>query len=126
MKASISTLKRWAARPEFTRIWRETETEWREAAQADVYNAGKLAVETMVLLMQSAKSDFVRVQAAKAVGDWAGLGQTTDDNSKDDREELLAALAAIQHRQLAVIQQTKALPAGDIVEGQLVGTEELG
>lgn len=102
--------KRLAATPEFKAEWQALEDFWRTTASANTKEAAREAVVTLVGVMRNSRSDLARVQAAKIIGDWANLGNISEEQKSDDKEELDALLRILHSRTTVVIETTPQSP----------------
>jgi hypothetical protein len=128
MRVSSRTLQRWALSPEYHGLFDEMKREWKEQAEGRIHELGHEVIEVMVELMHNEKSVFTRFQAAKALGDWMGLGQTKIEEERDDRNELAALYdqLAARRQELQVnvtVEHINApdqprLASGMIIEGE--------
>lgn len=98
LAVSERQLRRWASTPEYAQVWKEMEQEWVSTSRARVKDSTDLAIETLVEIMTTSRSALARVQAAKTIGQWAGLGQHETEQATDDREEVIRLLQFIQAR----------------------------
>jgi hypothetical protein len=109
MRVSLNRIRRIRRDPIYHRLYEELQVEWNKAAQAKVADYVLEAVQTMRELMLHSPRDHVRYEAAKAIGDWAGLGREKIDAVKDDREGLEKLYELMKAR-----QQQAALPAPSV------------
>lgn len=73
--------------PDYITIRTARRTEMREDAITQIHEIGHEALDTMRNLL-FAKSELVRFNAAKQLGDWMGLGNLRQQAEDDEREEL--------------------------------------
>jgi len=113
LRVSARTLKRWALEPAYAQIWSDLKQYWRDSAQGRVAEAGELAIATLIDLMTGPKtSALVRYYAAKAIGDWAGIGTEAAAKVQDDRDELNEIYRLLAKRPPQVNVQ---LPPGTLI-----------
>ena len=112
LKVSPRTIKYWLASDEYKTLRAEMQAEWREHAEYQVADLSALALQTMKDLMENDKSGHVRFEAAKAIGDWLGLGQHETEERADDRAELerLARILAERPAQIDTQQNVYVMP----------------
>lgn len=102
---STRTIARWRKTPEYIAAERELRAQRRMQSFDLVDSYAGIAIETLKSIAESGRSEIARVNAARTLGEWAGLNaQRTPPDAEDDLGE---ALAMIQRRiaepQIAVL-----------------------
>jgi hypothetical protein len=77
----------------------EMRVEWMEQARTEVHSLAAQSLQTMRELMSPAtRSEHVRFEAAKAIGDWLGLNLQPEAAGGDDRTELARLTRLVEER----------------------------
>ena len=128
MSVGERTLRRWAKSDEYQRVLDEMRAEWRTQSAAAVENIALSAIHVLVELMNDRTvRPHVRVEAAKALGDWAGLGQQRPQQREDDRAALIELYKVIEESKQPTINvqlppgttiSTPPQLPGGVVEGE--------
>jgi hypothetical protein len=120
LKVSLRTIGYYKVDPAYAAVVEETKREWRAGAEFQVHDLARTALETMTDLMRpETKSEHVRFEAAKAIGDWLGLGVREVEVDTDDRRELERITSILEERrpmQVTVFQQ-QVQPGGFLPNG---------
>ncbi len=119
LQVSLRTVGYYKSDPDYLAIVEEAKKEWRTGAEFQVHELAKTALETMADLMKpETRSEHVRYEAAKAIGDWLGLGVKETETAHDDREELARLLKIQEERPLQItIFQQPVKPGGFLPDG---------
>jgi hypothetical protein len=120
LKVSLRTVGYYKAGPAYAAVVQEAKREWKAGAEFQVHELARTALETMTDLMRpETKSEHVRFEAAKAIGDWLGLGVKDVEEDMDDRRELDRITKILEERrpmQVTIFQQ-QVQPGGFLPEG---------
>lgn len=83
------TVQYWLADDAYQQTVEHQRQEWVSGAEYRAADLAQKAMKTIEDLMDpKTKSEFTRLQAAKTIGDWLGLGQQQREAETDDVEEL--------------------------------------
>ena len=119
---STRTIIRWTQDSRFGTYRQEFHDSKKSEARTRIASLADDVITELVFLMRNAKSDMARVGAAKTLGEWLHLHEKDDDNTKkDDRDDAIALLKAMNAQAYVVLPPPKAggaLP--DFVEGEIV------
>ena len=114
MSVGERTLRRWAKTEEYQHILEEMRAEWRAQSATAVENIALAAIRVLVELMNDRTvRPHVRFEAAKALGDWAGLGQQRAPDREDDRAALIELYRVIEESKQPTINVQ--LPPGTTI-----------
>lgn len=93
---SRRTIERWRKTPEYVAAERELRAQRRMKSFDLVDSYAEIAIETLRRIAESGRSEIARVNAARTLGEWAGLNaERTLPDAEDDLGE---ALTIIQRR----------------------------
>lgn len=114
MKVSVRTVNNYLKDEKYQAVVDEMRKEWHEASVTVVQEMSQLALSTLKDVMQNSTSAKSRVEAAKTVGEWAGLNLQVEKEGNDDRRELerLARIVA-ERPTVTVINPIFAQPVRD-------------
>lgn len=117
------TLRRWAKGADYLRIAEDQIQEWRLQGRGRVAELADEVIGELRQLMTTARSEFVRFQAAAKLGDWFGLGEPPEkEEVQDDRDALKEVLLKLAERQnprsIAPVLPGGLLPS--VIEGEIV------
>lgn len=110
LAVSERTIHYYLTDPEFEAVVTDLRTQWKEGAITTVGSLAQTALKTMEELMLYDKSGHVRFEAAKAIGDWLGLGQQLQEAQQDDREEAERLLRILAERPQTINNQIYLTP----------------
>lgn len=126
---SKRTVQNYLADEDYEQTVQRLRKEWKEGAITHVAELAQTALTTMKDLMgPETKSEHVRFEAAKAIGDWLGLGQLEQAQQQDDHGEMerlqrLLAQRPVQITNIYPVEPGGLLPAA--IRGKDVDVNEL-
>jgi len=106
LRVSRRTVQYWLEDPEYAETVKRLRLEWKENAITQVADLTQAALATMYELMSpNTRSEHVRFEAAKAIGDWAGIQINPEEDQHDDRGELDRLTKLLAERPPVVVNQ---------------------
>lgn len=123
---SERTILRWTQETAFGRLREEFKQGRKEDARIRVTSLVDDIVDNLADLMVNSKSDLVRWQAARTLGEWVGLHLPEVKARGDDRDETIEMLKQLNNRQAPLAELPPPRPGGALpfVEGEFVVEEK--